>query len=63
MKKLVSLLVAMIMALSCTAALAEIVNTEVVMPVFAPTESGEIVGFVQNGVYTFKGVPFGTAAL
>ena len=61
MKKLVSLLVAMIMALSCTAALAEIVNTEVVMPVFAPTESGEIVGFVQNGVYTFKGVPFGTA--
>ena len=61
MKKLVSLLIAAIMMLSCTAALAEIVNTAVVMPVFATIESGEIVGYIQDGVNTFKGVPYGTA--
>ncbi|MDD3212039.1 MAG: carboxylesterase family protein [Eubacteriales bacterium] len=58
-KRALSLFVVAAMALSCVPALAE---TSALEPALVTISSGEILGYNDNGVYAFKGVPYGTAA-
>ena len=56
MKKFVSLILALILALSCTAAFAEGIT-----PVILEVEGGRIMGFHMGEVNVFKGIPYAQA--
>lgn len=55
-KKIISLLLALLMVLSCTAALAEGIT-----PVILEVEGGRIMGFKMGDVNVFKGIPYAEA--
>ncbi|NLO84791.1 MAG: carboxylesterase/lipase family protein [Clostridiales bacterium] len=59
MKKLLSLVLSLAMLLSCFTAIA--VADEAVMPAIVTISSGEIMGYNDNGLYAFKGIPYGKA--
>ena len=56
------MILALVLCLTMASAMAEIKNTQATEFAFATIESGEIMGINYKGVYSFRGVPYATAA-
>lgn len=59
MKKLAAMLMAIMMLLGSVAALADSTAIE---PAFVTVTGGDIMGYLDDGVYTFAGIPYGKTA-